>query len=109
MASSGHVRDEELLSASHVNRLERGYEDLKPDREWLVDSGATCHILAKRNRSAYEVVHVHKGLSTELRAANGELIRTHGVVDLRVHFSGRAFVLTRCLIADIELTCCPRS
>ena len=104
MASSGHVRDEELLSASHVNRLERGYEDLKPDppREWLVDSGATCHILAKRHRSAYEVVHVHKGLSTELRAANGELIRTHGVVDLRVHFCGRAFVLTRCLIADIE-------
>ena len=62
--------------------------------------------MAKKFLFAYRVVRTHHE-SCELRAANDELIGTHGIVDLQVRFrSGesskpKARVLTRCIVADI--------
>ena len=42
--------------------------------EWLVDSGATSHIISRGFLSSYHVSHKCGGLSCELRAANGELL-----------------------------------
>ena len=82
--------------------------------DWLVDSGATSHIVAQKNLSRFVVKHRHDVVKCELRAANGELIPNSGVVDLVVKFktqdnkTGRTtikpFVLSRCIVADIPFS-----
>ena len=75
---------------------------------WLVDSGATSHIVSKRFVSMFKVVKDYPGSRVELRAANQQVIETFGLVDLEVRFQStlkderkvRPFVLSRCIVAD---------
>ena len=74
-----------------------------------MDSGATCHIVAKRCLQCFEVVAEYPNVRCDLRAANDESIETFGVVDLKVRFTvkegdrvkPRLHVLTKCVVADI--------
>ena len=50
--------------------------------DWLVDSGATSHTVAEKFLFHYEVLKYYQMVRYELKAANGKLIRTSGVVDL---------------------------
>lgn len=82
-----------------------------PGAEWLVDSGATSHIVSKDFLSWYRVVQEHRS-KCELRAANGDVIETFGIVDLEVPFLSktgtksvkRKFVLSRCIVASIPFS-----
>ena len=84
--------------------------------EWLVDSGATSHILAERNLQFFEVVKEYEGV-VDLKAANGEKILVSRVVELAVYMacfpgndehwtvSKRKFqrvVLTHVIVASID-------
>ena len=86
--------------------------------EWLVDSGATSHILAERNLQFFEVVKEYEGV-VDLKAANGEKILVSRVVELAVYMacfpgndehwtvSKRKFqrvVLTHVIVASIDFT-----
>ena len=80
--------------------------------QWLVDTGATCHIVSRSCLERYHVVKEYPGVSCELRAANHQLIPTHGLVDLELCLptvsgsgrksSGRArkVTVTRVVVAD---------
>ena len=106
-----------MTLSSHVQRaVESTVESVSvvrtsPEAEWLVDSGATSHIVSRQFLSCYSVAHSYEGLSCELRAANGALKETFGIVDVEVKFScksrgkplTRTFVLSRCIVADTPL------
>ena len=80
--------------------------------QWLVDTGATCHIVSRSCLEKYNVVKEYPGVSCELRAANHQLIPTHGLVDLELCLPtvsvsgrkssgrGRKDTVTRIVIAD---------
>ena len=84
--------------------------------EWLVDSGATSHILAERNLQFFEVVKEYEGV-VDLKAANGEKILVNKVVDLAVYMAcfpgndeqwiiskrkSQRVVLTHVIVASID-------
>ena len=52
---------------------------------WLVDSGATCHIVSDRHLSGFRVVKKHDRTANLFNASGGS-ISVAGVVDLEVHF-----------------------
>ena len=106
-----------MTLSSHVQRAVESTVDsvsvvrVSPQAEWLVDSGATSHIVSRQFLPDYTVAHRYEGLSCELRAANGALIETFGIVDVEIKFScksrgkplTRTFVLSRCIVADTPL------
>lgn len=84
--------------------------------EWLVDSGATSHIVALQHVDQFETVREYQG-SVELKAANGAAIEVHKVVDLAVPMlcvpagaqdvgrnrrAVQRIVLTHVIVADID-------
>ena len=62
---------------------------------WLVDSGATCHIVSAQHLSGFRVVKKHERTANLFNASGGSIV-VSGVVDLEVHFgcfpeAGRGF------------------
>ena len=55
-------------------------KDLKT--HWLVDSGATCHILAEEWLKLSEVKYWYRGSAPILRGAGDHILPTAGMVDL---------------------------
>ena len=76
---------------------------------WLVDSGATSHIVSRRFLNHYKVVTRYPHLKCQLSAANGEEIPNEGIADIEVKFSCwvdgkqsvKSFILSRAIIAEI--------
>ena len=76
---------------------------------WLVDSGATSHILSRKFMSKYRILKRHAG-KVDLFAANDELIANDGMMDVEVRLRTevgqkrvvRKFVLQNCLVANIS-------
>ena len=68
---------------------------------WLVDSGATSHVMTREALRRYEVVRVHHSVP-ELWSAAEERIRTYGLVDLRVQFGKSRFVVTDVIVAEVS-------
>ena len=108
---SGVVQSAELHElTSHTVAFSDGRS--QPGSEWLLDSGATSHIVAQEFLHLYRVVHRHQVVRCELKAANGQLIETHGIVDVEAPFkvvekgkaSNKKFVLSRCIIASIPFS-----
>ena len=100
-----------VSSAEHAMSHEQCFRTTKRALgSWLVDSGATCHIISAEQLHLYHVVCEHR-VTCELKAANGELIRTSGVVDVEIFFnclqgrkeSLKKFRLTRCVVAHLPL------
>ena len=104
-----HFPGEAVLSGSETLLRTESVCKLSCTEGWLVDSGATCHIVAKRCLQCFEVVAEYPNVRCDLRAANDESIETFGVVDLKVRFTvkegdrvkPRLHVLTKCVVADI--------
>ena len=80
--------------------------------QWLVDSGATSHIVGSKFLSHYKVRQKHSGVKVELFAANGQQIANEGLVDLElvlpIRYPGKSktvqgsVILQKCIVADIE-------
>ena len=49
---------------------------------WLVDSGATCHIISERWLSHYKVVYKYEVGIPVLKGAGDNVLPTRGMVDL---------------------------
>ena len=79
---------ERVVSESHrvdeINLVEKfqsiGVGD--PKRRWLVDSGATCHIISERWLSHYKVVYRYEVGIPVLKGAGDNVLPTRGMVDL---------------------------
>ena len=59
---------------------------------WLVDSGATCHVVAREFLSSFRVVKQHSRKPVLYNASSDE-IPVHGLVDLEVQFGNLNLVL----------------
>ena len=96
----------ELPTSDHGNRCAKtGFSD---GSKWLIDSGATSHIVASCFLSSYHVVREHDHTRVELRAANDEVIPVVGLVDLSVQFplpkgKKQKVTLTKVLICNINM------
>ena len=55
-----------------------------PKRRWLVDSGATCHIISERWLSHYKVVYKYEVGIPVLKGAGGNVLPTRGMEILSV-------------------------
>ena len=81
---------------AHVCKsLETTAEDL-----WLVDSGATCHIVSDRHLSGFRVVKKYDRTANLFNASGGP-IAVAGVVDLEDHFGDVFLRLEEVLVADV--------
>ena len=89
-----------------------GSDDL--GRQWLVDTGATCHIVSRKFVEGYRIVKEYPGVTCELRAANHQLIPSFGLVDLELSLPGVSdvgrpkgkstkVVVTRVIVADVSV------
>ena len=67
---------------------------------WLVDSGATCHIVSDRHLSGFRVVKKLDRTANLFNASGGSISVT-GVVDLEVHFGDVFLRLEEVLVADV--------
>ena len=67
---------------------------------WLVDSGATCHIVSDRHLSGFRVVKKHDRTANLFNASGGSISVT-GVVNLEVHFGDVFLRLEEVLVADV--------
>ena len=67
---------------------------------WLVDSGATCHIVSADHLSGFRVCKYHDRTVT-LYSASGDIINVSNVVDLEVRFGDVSLTLEDVLVADV--------
>ena len=98
---------EQFLSAEAYRRdAHQGVWSLgsgEPSHQWLVDSGATCHIVSERHVHHYQVSHVYPGPPPVLRGANNGLIPTRRMVDLKFKIGRVQVTMTKVVVADIIL------
>ena len=76
-------------------------KDLKT--HWLVDSGATCHIVAEEWLKLYKVKHWYPGSAPILRGAGDHILPTAGMVDLEFKVGKIPVVMQRVVVARIKL------
>ena len=127
LRASGDVRDlsfclpeTEDPTRSHVSRYRSRYclgtlgsssgqldvdrvcsvQNVEPRDVWLVDSGATCHIVSSLHLSSFRVLKRHNRTVTLLNASGGEIV-VHEVVDIEVHFDKLRLRLEDVLVADV--------
>ena len=112
---SGESSESKPTSAERISELPEASQRERCDRvglpdgsKWLIDSGATSHIVASCFLSSYQVVREHDHSRVELRAANDEVIPVVGLVDLTVHFplpkgKKQKVTLTKVLICEIGM------
>ena len=67
---------------------------------WLVDSGATCHIVSADHLSGFRVCKYHDRTVT-LYSASGDIINVSNVVDLEVRFGDVSLTLEDVLVAEV--------
>ena len=105
----------EFLPVERISELPEANQRERCDKvgssdgsKWLIDSGATSHIVASCFLSSYHVVREHDHTRVELRAANDEVIPVVGLVDLSVQFplpkgKKQKVTLTKVLICNINM------
>ena len=67
---------------------------------WLVDSGATCHVVSYEFLSSFRVLREHSQKPVLYNASNVE-INVRGVVDLEVQFGNLNLTLEQVVVADV--------
>ena len=75
-------------------------QNVEPRDVWLVDSGATCHIVSSLHLSSFRVLKRRNRTVTLLNASGGEIV-VHEVVDIEVHFDKLRLRLEDVLVADV--------
>ena len=100
------------LNASKPNRLSISPGEVAKLRQsnssrinhfaWLIDSGATCHILSVNATECYEIVKRHEGPPPRLMDASDNEMSTISLVDVKVKFGKLGpVVLQNVIICDI--------
>ena len=73
---------------------------VEPRDLWLVDSGATCHVLAASYASSFRIVRNH-GVSPKLFNASSDEIAVEGLVDIELSFHGLEITLQEVIVAHV--------
>ena len=100
---------ERVASESHrvdeINLVEKfqsiGVGD--PKRRWLVDSGATCHIISERWLSHYKVVYRYEVGIPVLKGAGDNVLPTRGMVDLECKVGQIKVIMRKVVICALDL------
>ena len=100
---------ERVVSESHrvdeINLSEKfqsiGVGD--PKRRWLVDSGATCHIISERWLSHYKVVYRYEVGIPVLKGAGDNVLPTRGMVDLECKVGKIKVIMRKVVICAPDL------
>ena len=100
---------ERVVSESHrvdeINLSEKfqsiGIGD--PKRRWLVDSGATCHIISERWLSHYKVVYRYEVGIPVLKGAGDNVLPTRGMVDLECKVGKIKVIMRKVVICALDL------
>ena len=89
------------MTNSEIERLNQS-SVMNSNFTWLIDSGATCHVLCADSLSHYEVVKEHSGPLPVLLSASETPMECTKLVDIRVKFGKLApVVLQRVLVCKI--------
>ena len=74
-----------------------------PKRRWLVDSGATCHIISERWLSHYKVVYKYEVGIPVLKGAGDNVLPTRGMVDLECKVGQIKVIMRKVVICALDL------
>ena len=74
-----------------------------PKRRWLVDSGATCHIISERWLSHYKVVYKYEAGIPVLKGAGDNVLPTRGMVDLECKIGKIKVIMRKVVICALDL------
>ena len=74
-----------------------------PKRRWLVDSGATCHIISERWLSHYKVVYKYDVGIPVLKGAVDNVLPTRGMVDLECKVGQTKVIMRKVVICALDL------
>ena len=73
---------DELHRVDEINLAEK-FQSIgvgAPERRWLVDSGATCHIISKQSLSHYKVVYTYEKGIPVLKEVGDNILTTRGMI-----------------------------
>ena len=73
---------------------------VEPRDLWLVDSGATCHVLAASYASSFRIARNH-GVSPKLFNASSDEIAVKRLVDIELSFHGLEITLQEVIVAHV--------
>ena len=99
---------ERVVSESHrvdeINLSEK-FQSIggDPKRRWLVDSGATCHIISERWLSHYKVVYRCEVGIPVLKGAGDNVLPTRGMVDLECKVGKIKVIMRKVVICALDL------
>ena len=107
--NAGTSRTERPVTESHrvdeINLSEKfqsiGVGD--PRRRWLVDSGATCHIISERWLSSYKVLYRYEVGIPVLKGAGDNVLPTRGMVDLECKVGQMKVVMRKVVICALDI------
>ena len=74
-----------------------------PKRRWLVDSGATCHIISERWLSSYKVLYRYEVGVPVLKGAGDNVLPTRGMVDLECKVGQIKVVVRKVVICALDI------
>ena len=103
--NEGPVAENESHRVDEINLFEKfqsiGVGD--PRRRWLVDSGATCHIIAERWLSNYKIVYRYEVGIPVLKGAGDNVLPTRGMVDLECKVGQTKVVMRKVVICALDI------
>ena len=103
--NEGPVAENESHRVDEINLFEKfqsiGVGD--PRRRWLVDSGATCHIIAERWLSNYKIVYHYEVGIPVLKGAGDNVLPTRGMVDLECKVGQTKVVMRKVVICALDI------
>ena len=107
--AASSLSTERVVSESHrvdeINLVEKfqSFGVGAPKRRWLVDSGATCHIISERWLSHYKVVYKYEVGIPVLKGAGDNVLPTRGMVDLRCKVGQTKVIMRKVVICALDL------
>ena len=103
--NEGPVAEIESHRVDEINLFEKfqsiGVGD--PRRRWLVDSGATCHIIAERWLSNYKIVYRYEVGIPVLKGAGDNVLPTRGMVDLECKVGQTKVIMRKVVICALDI------
>ena len=76
-----------------------------PKRRWLVDSGATCHIISERWLSSYKVLCRYEVGIPVLKGAGDNALPTRGMVEMECQVGQTKVVMRKVVIYALDINC----
>ena len=108
---SGTSRNERLVAENESYRVDEinlfekfqsiGVGDLC--RRWLVDSGATCYIIAERWLSNYKIVYSYEVGISVLKGAGNNVLPIRDMIDLECKVGQTKVVMRKVVICTLDI------